>query len=44
VSECVWSEPLFFGSDDTVAYLITNDRGLLADIVAHNENRRDNCR
>ena len=42
-NECAWTQTLSIGSKETVQYLLSVDRTLLAGIVAHNENRQDFC-
>jgi hypothetical protein len=34
---------MYFGTDDTVSWLLQNDRTLLVDIVVHNETAKRIC-
>ena len=43
-SECDWTRALRFDNADTINWLADNDRGLLQDIVVHNETRERLCR
>jgi hypothetical protein len=40
---CAITSPIYFGSDQTVDYLIGNDRQLLRDIIVHNETIEGFC-
>lgn len=42
--ECVWTETLYYGSDNVVDWLAANDPSLLADVTSHNEKRTEFCR
>ena len=42
--ECVWTEPLYYDSNDVVDWLSAHDRSLLAKVTAHNEKRAEFCR
>ena len=43
-SECVWTETLYYGSDNVVDWLAANDPLLLAKVTSHNEKRAEFCR
>jgi len=43
-SECVWTETLYYDSDDVVDWLSANDPSLLADVTSHNEKRAEFCK
>lgn len=43
-SECVWTETLYYDSDNVVDWLATHDPALLAGVTAHNEKRAEFCR
>jgi hypothetical protein len=43
-NECVWTELLYYGSDNVVDWLAANDPALLAKVVSHNEKRAEFCR
>lgn len=42
--ECVWTETLYYGSDNVVDWLADNDPALLAKVTSHNEKRAEFCR
>jgi len=42
-SYCDVVSPMYFGTDETVSWLIQNDRTLLVDIVVHNETAKRIC-
>ena len=42
-SYCDVVSPMYFGTDDTVSWLLQNDRTLLVDIVVHNETAKRIC-
>jgi hypothetical protein len=42
--ECVWTEMLYYGSDNVVDWLAANDPSLLADVTSHNEKRTEFCK
>lgn len=41
---CDVVSPILFGNDETVDWLLDNDRSLLEDIIVHNEQASDLCR
>ena len=41
---CDVASPLYFGSEETIQYLVKHDRPLLSDIVAHNETTERLCK
>ena len=41
--ECVWTETLYYGSDNVVDWLAANDPSLLAGVTSHNEKRSEFC-
>lgn len=41
---CDIAKPMFFGSDDTIEYLLREDQQLLRAIVTHNEVRSALCK
>lgn len=43
-TECDWTEPIRFGSQQSVDWLLVNDRQLLSSVVSHNETREEVCR
>lgn len=43
-SECVWTETLYYGSDNVVDWLAANDPLLLADVTSHNQKRTEFCK
>ena len=43
-SECVWTETLYYGSDNVVDWLAANDPSLLADVASHNQKRAGFCK
>jgi hypothetical protein len=43
-TECVWTETLYYGSDNVVDWLAANDPSLLADVTSHNEKRTEFCK
>jgi hypothetical protein len=43
-AECVWTEMLYYGSDNVVDWLAANDPSLLADVTSHNEKRTEFCK
>jgi len=43
-TECDWTKTHSFKSQDTVRWLLTNDRQLLVDTIVHNETRAALCR
>ena len=42
-SYCDIASPLYFDTDETVSWLLRNDRTLLVDIIVHNETNRRIC-
>ncbi len=42
-SECSWTQSIRFGGQQTIDWLLENDRVLLQDVVAHNETRETVC-
>ena len=42
-SYCDIASELYFDTDDTVSWLLQNDRTLLVDIIVHNETTRRIC-
>jgi hypothetical protein len=42
--ECVWTETLYYGSDNVVDWLADNDPALLVKVTSHNEKRAEFCR
>ena len=42
-SYCDIASPLYFDTEETVSWLLQNDRTLLVDIIAHNETKRRIC-
>lgn len=43
-AECVWTETLYYGSDNVVDWLADNDPALLVKVTSHNEKRAEFCR
>jgi hypothetical protein len=43
-TECVWTETLYYGSDNVVDWLAANDPSLLAGVTSHNQKRTEFCR
>ena len=43
-SECVWTETLYYGSDNVVDWLAANDPSLLVKVTSHNEKRSEFCK
>jgi hypothetical protein len=43
-SECLWTESLYYGSDNVVDWLAANDPSLLAKVTSHNDKRAEFCR
>jgi hypothetical protein len=43
-NECVWTETLYYGSDNVVDWLAANDPSLLADVTSHNKKRMEFCK
>ena len=43
-TECDWSRTIPFGGQPTIDWLLENDRGLLTDVVVHNETRGRVCK
>lgn len=43
-TECDWTRPIPFGSQQSIDWLLQNDRNLLTDVVVHNETRERICR
>jgi hypothetical protein len=43
-NECVWTETLYYDSDNVVDWLAANDPSLLAKVTSHNEKRAEFCR
>jgi hypothetical protein len=43
-SECIWTETLYYGSDNVVDWLAANDPSLLAGVTSHNEKRTEFCK
>lgn len=43
-TECDWTRTIPFGSQQTVDWLLENDRNLLADVVIHNETKERLCK
>jgi hypothetical protein len=42
--ECIWTETLYYGSDNVVDFLAANDPVLLTKVTSHNEKRSEFCR
>jgi len=42
-SYCDIAAPMYFDTDNTVSWLLQNDRSLLVDIIVHNETTRRIC-
>ena len=42
-SYCDIASPLYFDTDETVSWLLRNDRTLLVDIIVHNETTKRIC-
>lgn len=42
-SYCDIASPLYFDTDDTVSWLLRNDKALLIDIIVHNETTARIC-
>jgi len=42
-SYCDIASPLYFDTEQTVSWLLQNDRTLLVDIIVHNETNRRIC-
>jgi hypothetical protein len=42
--ECVWTETLYYDSDNVVDWLAANDPSLLAGVTSHNEKRTEFCK
>ena len=42
-NECVWTETLYYGSDNVVDWLVANDPMLLVGVTSHNEKRAEFC-
>jgi hypothetical protein len=42
--ECVWTETLYYDSDNVVDWLAVNDPSLLAGVTSHNEKRTEFCK
>lgn len=43
-TECDWTRIIRFSSQQTIDWLLQNDRQLLAEVVAHNEAKQEVCR
>ncbi len=43
-TECDWTRTIPFGSQQTVDWLLENDRQLLVGVTTHNEARQEICR
>lgn len=43
-SECVWTEPLYYGSGNVIDWMSVHDPELLAGVTAHNEKRAELCK
>lgn len=43
-NECIWTETLYYGSDNVVDWLAANDPSLLVKVTSHNEKRAEFCR
>jgi hypothetical protein len=41
--ECVWTDTLYYGSDNVVDWLADNDPDLLVGVTSHNEKRAEFC-
>ena len=42
--ECLWTETLYYGSDNVVDWLAANDPSLLTGVTSHNEKRSEFCK
>jgi hypothetical protein len=42
-AECDWARQIPFGSQQTISWLMENDRALLSNVVAHNETATQLC-
>ena len=42
-AECDWTRPIPFGGQQTISWLMENDRALLSNVVAHNETAAQLC-
>lgn len=43
-TECDWTRTIPFGSQQTVDWLLENDRQLVVGVTAHNEARQEICK
>jgi hypothetical protein len=43
-TECDWTRPIMFNDETTINWLLSNDRDLLENVVAHNETRERICK
>lgn len=43
-TECDWTRTIPFGSQQSIDWLLENDRSLLAGVTTHNEVRQEICR
>lgn len=43
MNECSWAQTIGFGGQQTIDWLLENDRVLLQDITVHNETRERVC-
>lgn len=42
--ECIWTETLYYDSDNVVDFLAANDPVLLTEVTSHNEKRSEFCK
>ena len=42
--ECLWTETLYYDSDNVVDFLAANDPVLLTKVTSHNEKRAEFCK
>ena len=42
--ECIWTETLYYDSDNVVDFLAANDPVLLTKVTSHNEKRSEFCK